>query len=272
MKLLNRSAFTLIELLVVISIIALLIAILLPALGAAREAGRASVCKSNERQIMIAMWAYAQDFKDTIPHSDGTFTGVAGPVTWNDRLGVDGYDGRDITVAESRGSGNNNPLYARDNSQYGCPSDNLPRNVTGADTNDRLSYQPPGFRRSATGVVDISMPGISGDNIQGSGGETIINARKIADIKKTTEVGLLMDSVRTDIGVVGHQANIFVRANFISSGNPALEVTFDIHDERGNVTFVDGHTEQFEQSVLFEGANDPVGFTDMRGSLWDADQ
>ena len=61
-------AFTLIELLVVIAILAILAALLLPALATAREKGRKAVCVSNLRQVGLAIRSYADDNEGRIPY------------------------------------------------------------------------------------------------------------------------------------------------------------------------------------------------------------
>lgn len=71
----KRRRFTLIELLVVIAIIAILAAILLPALGKARERGRSSSCISNLKQIGSALGMYVNDNGGWMPNHN---TGASG--------------------------------------------------------------------------------------------------------------------------------------------------------------------------------------------------
>ena len=82
-----RAAFTLVELLVVIAIIGVLVALLLPAIQAAREAGRRISCGNNVRQLVIAMHSY-HDVHTMLPIQYGTFNNaIQGPQFNNTNTG-----------------------------------------------------------------------------------------------------------------------------------------------------------------------------------------
>ncbi len=76
---LTRSAFTLIELLVVIAIIAVLAALLLPALERAREGARSSQCGANLHQLFFGVATYENEYAGWLPSANGM---VPSTITW----------------------------------------------------------------------------------------------------------------------------------------------------------------------------------------------
>ena len=108
----RRAAFTLIELLVVVSIIALLVAILLPGLTRAREQAKHVVCMNNLHQAHVGIVIYAADSDDYVPPLDAWY-----PDPFTDELDVL-YKG-----GSKRGLGLLVPTYVDDIRIFICPND-----------------------------------------------------------------------------------------------------------------------------------------------------
>ena len=82
-----RIGFTLVELLVVISVIALLIGLLLPALSGARDAARFVACQSNQRQIGTSVIVYTNDHDDFLPYPGNGVVEVWPVTLWRYAVG-----------------------------------------------------------------------------------------------------------------------------------------------------------------------------------------
>ncbi|MEM9346391.1 MAG: DUF1559 domain-containing protein [Planctomycetota bacterium] len=253
----DRRAFTLIELLVVISIIALLIAVLLPALGQAREAARSIQCKSNQRQLAVATFNFASDYDQYVPWNFQSFM-------WNDWLGVGGYDGRSLTLAEGLASGGASSQPA---DLYFCPSDNITRTTPGVP----ISYQPGEWLPAD----ETRRPAMVTNNRHDPGDATTFITARLEDpasrsleqVRQTSETIWTIDHW-TEGQVAGHINARFTRPEFIFSDPDRF---FSGHDRRANFSFLDGHVEQDAFDRLTEGAVNAQG-NDWLGSIWDAEK
>lgn len=154
----KRRGFTLVELLVVISIIALLMAILMPALNRARELGRRAVCMGNLKQLALAWVMYADENDgDLVNGLAGANNGATPPIItgWVGPIPLDG-NGNPDTAQGMNKRGQERRIkqgtlweYAKNPKVFKCPAGQVNHGVTyavvdamnGAQQNDAVADQ-----------------------------------------------------------------------------------------------------------------------------------
>ena len=242
------TAFTLIEMLTVIAVIALLTALLLPALNRAKASARSTSCTSKLHQLGIAMQLYVQDQMNRYPHylgpagpAYGDAVGVGGramglvywssklspyhPINWTNRqLHCPGYSGK-ITGQEDPGLVERMGAYA-----YNAGGPRI-----GDSFNPNWGLGPIIFWK---GTDNNPVPPVSADAIA-----------------TPSELLSLNDSLMRT-GTAG--GSDFGRCNEVSDSSTASAPYALPHGRTYNILFCDGHVSPLKPSILFDPTNSPM--------------
>ena len=272
---LNRvrtRGFTLIELLVVISIIALLVGILLPALGAARATARSAVCLSNTRQLGTAFWSYATDNKMAMPKVYAVNIAVGNlpdtPQWYYSTLIEGGYlpDGRAVGWPNNHDEDNIRGAYK---GIWRCPVvEENEMLATGPVTNSGWGggYGIDEFRIFAS--YDDTKPrgnsryGVNHYNhlMEDVGGGTVWGGPVVDYLPRPSTTFLIGDSGRkladgTQHTVVAVQMHFENSLQNVLNDGPGATLRMR-HKERVNMAMMDGHAESVGKEPFEEGALD----------------
>jgi prepilin-type N-terminal cleavage/methylation domain-containing protein/prepilin-type processing-associated H-X9-DG protein len=231
----NRlQGFTLIELLVVIAIIAILAAMLLPALTRAKQKAQATQCLSNNKQLELACQMYEGDNGDVFPNNDtGTVGTDAGPNAW---IQGNAQSYTSTPPYEDWISGGVLWNYNKSYAIYQCPSSLAFVHALGSTTVPQ--------NRSYSISVQLNCKYARTDAMT-------LPAIKASSIRKSTDVFVFAEEnqISIDNGAIGTY----------STAAPEYPNIWNLpsarHNDAGTFSFVDGHSEIWKWRGIVVTAN-----------------
>ena len=119
----SPRGFTLIELLVVIAIIAILAAMLLPALGKAKLKTQGVYCMNNGKQLMVAIQMYGSDNKDLLPPNPDDGNTVPGHNWCPGQAGIGGNEEYNTDILKDQTRNLLATYLSKNVAVYKCPAD-----------------------------------------------------------------------------------------------------------------------------------------------------
>ena len=268
MKRKRKNGFTLVELLVVIAIIGILVALLLPAVQAAREAARRMSCVNNLTQLALAIGSYEGAFR---AYPAGTIN-ETGPIVnvaegyhhnWLERIlpymeQMNTYDHIDFQVGVYHD--NNAPVRNIHLALVGCPSD-----PDAYSEKNGTSYAA--LHHDITAPIDADNNGVfflnhsvTYEEITDGASQTIFLGEKVA--ARQNDLGW-MSGTRATLRNTGSVLNANRRRRVVSgatqtapdaaANDPLYVGGFgSFHPGGGNFSFGDGHVEYISENISIE--------------------
>lgn len=219
--------FTLIELLVVIAIIAILAAILLPALSAARERAQSLICVNNTHQLTLAWDLYADDHNGQLAYNLGMTPGGARTnINWVNNVMTSDTSPDNTNLVTITGA-SLGPYIERETGIYRCPSDHALSSMQHA----------AGWRARIRSYSMNAMMGNAGDfttNGFNSNNPDYIQFFKITQIPHPTEIFVFLDEHSDSIDD-GYFVNRAYQWKWV-------DLPASYHNNAAAFSFADGHS------------------------------